>query len=278
MQYSFAAVGALLLATAAAQPHGHHQHRHAKRNVAVVTDVVDVTETVLLTAIVWVDEQGHTISPVVTDSAKETRTGAPKTTVKPGIFDEPASVQAPVATPTPSPDTTTVQVASASTQAPVAPVVPPSPVSVPEPTTPAAPSVVIPSAVVANTPTPSVSAPAPSGGSGGGSPTGECSEGSPCHGDITFYQAGLGACGITNDGSVDHIVALAHDFMGEQSNGNPFCGKTVTINHNGQTIQATVQDKCMGCVGRDLDLSNAAFDALGIAESVGRTTADWFFN
>jgi len=275
----------MLLATVAAQPHGHHQHKHAKRNVAVVTDVVDVTETVLLTATVWVDEQGHTLGPVMTGSAAETRTGEPQTTVKPGIFDEPASSAAPVATPTPSPsqDTTTVQVASASIQAPVAPVVPSSPVSSADPTTPAAPPAPSSSEVVDNTPapTPSSSAapsPSPSSGSGGGSPTGECTEGAPCQGDITFYEAGLGACGITNDGSVDHIVALAHDFMGEQSNGNPFCGKTVTINYGGTTVQATVQDKCMGCTGRDLDLSNAAFDALGIAESVGRTQADWWFN
>lgn len=102
--------------------------------------------------------------------------------------------------------------------------------------------------------------------------------GSPCHGDITFYEAGLGACGITNDGFTEHIVALAHEFMGTQSNGNPFCGKTVTIKYGGKTVRATVQDKCMGCVGRDIYVSNAAFNALGIAESVGRTNADWWFN
>jgi hypothetical protein len=111
-----------------------------------------------------------------------------------------------------------------------------------------------------------------------GSPIDECSKDSPCHGDITFYLAGLGACGVTNEGSTEHIVALAHEFMGTQSNGNRFCGMALTINHGGKTVQATAQDKCMGCIGHDIDVSKAAFDALGIAESVGRTTADWWFN
>lgn len=276
MQYSFVAVGAMLLATVAAQPHGHY-NRHARRD-AVVTNVVDVTETVMLQATVWVDEQGNTISAPVTGAPTATVTGEPQTTVSPGVFNEPTSTQAAPAVPTPSsseaassaPQTTTIQVASVSAPAPV---VTPSPTSVaaPEVTTPAvasAPAVV---SAVAGT-----SSAAPS--SSGGSSNGECSSGTPCSGDITFYQAGLGACGETTDGSTDKVVALPHEFMGEQSNGNPFCGKTVTINYKGQSVQATVVDKCMGCVGRDLDLSNAAFDGLGIAESVGRTTADWYFN
>ncbi|KFY34553.1 hypothetical protein V494_06671, partial [Pseudogymnoascus sp. VKM F-4513 (FW-928)] len=70
MQYSFVAAGAMLLATVAAQPHGHY-NRHARRAPApaVVTDVVDVYETVMLTATVWVDEQGNTISTPVTGAA-----------------------------------------------------------------------------------------------------------------------------------------------------------------------------------------------------------------
>lgn len=279
MQYSFVAAGALLLATVAAQPHGHHA-RHNRRAPAVVTNVVDVYETVMLTATVWVDEQGNTISAPVTGTDASTVTGSPRTTVKPGEFHEPTQTQpAAVVVPTPSPssseaapvappapETTTIQVASVTPPAPVAPVVP---------TTPAAPVVNTPAAVS----TPVVAAaPVSSSAPATGSSNGECSSGSPCSGDITFYEAGLGACGETTDGSVDKVVALPHEFMGTQSNGNPFCGKTVTINYKGATVQATVVDKCMGCVGRDLDLSNAAFDGLGIAESVGRTQADWYFN
>lgn len=281
MQYSFVAAGALLLATVAAQPHGHY-NRHARRD-AVVTNVVDVYETVMLTATVWVDEQGNTISAPVTGTAASTVTGEPQTTVKPGEFNEPTSTQAaapveptptpsseaaPVApTPTPSseaapsaPETTTIQVASVT---PPAPVVPVAPTSAAEP--------------VASSPA-AVAAPAASSSPATGSSSGECDPGSPCSGDITFYEAGLGACGLTSDGSSENVVALPHEFMGTQSNGNPFCGRTVTIEYGGKTVEATVVDKCMGCVGRDLDLSNAAFGGLGIAESVGRTTANWYFN
>ncbi|ELR05667.1 hypothetical protein VC83_08585 [Pseudogymnoascus destructans] len=283
MQYSFVAAGALLLATVAAQPHGHY-NRHARRAPAVVTNVVDVYETVMLTATVWVDEQGNTISAPVTGTDASTVTGSPRTTVKPGEFNEPTKTQAPapvVPTPSPSseavaaapsaPKTTTIQVASVTPPAPVAPVIPTS-VAAPVVNTPAAVAAPAAPAAVNNPVAP------PAVVSTGGSSNGECSSGSPCSGDITFYEAGLGACGETTNGSTDKVVALPHEFMGTQSNGNPFCGKTVTINHKGATVQAKVVDKCMGCVGRDLDLSNAAFDGLGIAQSVGRTTADWYFN
>lgn len=279
MQYSFVAAGAMLLATVVAQPHGHY-NRHARRNAAAVTEVVDVYETVMLTATVWVDEQGNTISAPVTGTDASTVTGEPQTTVKPGEFNEPTSTQAPAPVVTPSsstveaapsvPETTTIQVASVTPEAPVAPTTTSVAEVAPVTTTPVE---------VATTPA-VVAAPATTTAatSSGGSSTGECSSGSPCSGDITFYEAGLGACGDTNNSDSDYVVALAHGFMGELSNTNPYCGKTVTIEYNGATVEATVVDKCMGCVGRDLDLSNIAFKKLGIAESVGRTTASWYFN
>jgi hypothetical protein len=36
--------------------------------------------------------------------------------------------------------------------------------------------------------------------------------------------------------------------MGELSNSNPYCGKTVTIEYNGITATGIALDKCMGCV------------------------------
>jgi rare lipoprotein A (peptidoglycan hydrolase) len=65
--------------------------------------------------------------------------------------------------------------------------------------------------------------------------------------------------------------------MGSQSNGNPYCGLTITVSLNGKTVVARVVDKCMGCTGRSIDLSKAAFDVLA-SEDVGRTTAEWWFN
>ncbi|KAG4427411.1 hypothetical protein IFR05_017106 [Cadophora sp. M221] len=122
-----------------------------------------------------------------------------------------------------------------------------------------------------------LAAPAPSTASSLDSSGGFCSSGSPCSGDITYYEAGLGACGETTDGSVEKVIALPVGLMGAQSNGNPYCGKTVTIKKGSKTTTATVVDKCMGCEGNSIDLSNAAF--LELAElSIGRTTAEWWFN
>jgi hypothetical protein len=107
----------------------------------------------------------------------------------------------------------------------------------------------------------------------------ECSSESPCKGDITYYQAGLGACGLASDGDIENVVALPHGLMGTQSNGNPYCGKTITITciATGKTTTATVVDKCMGCDGFSIDLSNAAFLDLDDL-AVGRTSAIWYFN
>ena len=107
----------------------------------------------------------------------------------------------------------------------------------------------------------------------------ECTSESPCKGDITYYTAGLGACGITSDGDVQNVVALPYGLMGPESNGNPYCGKTITITciATGKTTTATVVDKCMGCDGFSIDLSNAAFLDLDDL-AVGRTSATWYFN
>lgn len=195
---------------------------------------------------------------------------APSPTTTP-VVEAPSPTTTPVTeAPSPPTTTTTTPVAVEGTPTYVAPVesssppaavyTPPAPVytaPAPEPTTAA--------------PAPAVTTPTSSGSS-----SGECSSGSTCKGDITYYDAGLGACGWTNDSS-ENVVALPHGLMGAQSNGNPYCGKTITVKYGGKTVTAKVVDKCMGCVGYDIDLSNAAFDGLA-NEAVGRTKAEWWFN
>jgi hypothetical protein len=66
--------------------------------------------------------------------------------------------------------------------------------------------------------------------------------------------------------------------MGTVSNNNPYCGKTITIKHNGQTVVATVVDKCMGCNDYSIDLAIDAFSSLGMDLSIGRTIGTWYFN
>ena len=95
----------------------------------------------------------------------------------------------------------------------------------------------------------------------------------PCH-----RAAGLGACGLTTDGDKEMVIALPHDLMGTQSNDNPYCGKTVTISYKGTSITAKVVDKCMGCTGYSIDLSNLAFSSLGISFNQGRVIGIWYFN
>jgi len=67
--------------------------------------------------------------------------------------------------------------------------------------------------------------------------------------------------------------------MGTQSNGNPYCGKMITIKctSTGKTTIAKVVDKCMGCTSYSIDLSNKAFGEVADF-AVGRTNASWWFN
>jgi hypothetical protein len=67
--------------------------------------------------------------------------------------------------------------------------------------------------------------------------------------------------------------------MGSQSNGNPLCGKTITItSSSGKSTTATVKDKCMGCAYNDIDVSEKVFlDLYGSLDS-GRDQVTWYFN
>ena len=77
-------------------------------------------------------------------------------------------------------------------------------------------------------------------------------------------------------------IALPYEFMGTASNSNPYCGKTLTIYNpaTGASVQATVMDKCMGCTGRSIDLTETLFgDLTGGDTGLGRVSGvDWWFN
>lgn len=104
--------------------------------------------------------------------------------------------------------------------------------------------------------------------------------GNACEGDITHWDGGLGACGWDVNSASDMQIALPYGFMGTQSNGNPYCGRSLTIKNptTGTTIQATVGDKCMGCTGRSIDLTNAAFAAVGNGCDGRCSGFEWWFN
>lgn len=81
-------------------------------------------------------------------------------------------------------------------------------------------------------------------------------------GDITYFNPGLGSCGIQSS-DADAIVALSIPMMNNPANPNlnPKCGSTVSIFNptTGRSHRATVVDTCQGCAPHDLDLSPSLF-------------------
>ncbi|KAM5383349.1 hypothetical protein ACJA88_003882 [Fusarium oxysporum] len=185
-----------------------------------------------------------------------------------------------VYTPPPAPEPTTeAEAAAEPTSQYVAPVEPTTQAPAPKPTTQAPKPVVKapkkepePETEVAPVQQEKAAKPASGGSSSGGSDT--------KHGEFTYYDIGQGACGEDDTGKDDsiNIVALSHLLMGELSNSNPMCGKTITIKANGKTCQATVADKCMGCAINDIDVSRKVYEEIWGSLDSGRTEVEWWFN
>jgi hypothetical protein len=281
MKAAFISASALLLSVAVAQPHKNHMRRHEKRDVVWVTQWDTVTETLDVTATVWVTADA-TASPAASKStsasSSSSSTAVAAQFFQPGSSSETTVVvkattsTAPVA-PAPTSSTSTyVQPAVSKAPAPEPTSTYVAPVQVTTTAAPVVQSSSNPVVTVAAAATTSAAAAVLSSGY-----TGLCASGSKCTSEITFYEAGLGACGWVNDGSVEDVVALPVGLMGSQSNGNPYCGMTITIVKDGKTVTAKVVDKCMGCVNNAIDVSNHAFDQLA-NESVGRTSVQWWFN
>lgn len=107
-------------------------------------------------------------------------------------------------------------------------------------------------------------------------------------GDLTYYQAGLGACGWT-DGQDDHIVSISHyvfdaagssSSTGGNSNDNPLCGMMIRAKRYDEavggerSIDLKVADRCTGCQPDDLDTTIGAFEQLAPVAS-GRVDVTW---
>jgi len=104
------------------------------------------------------------------------------------------------------------------------------------------------------------------------------SHGGPYQGELTYYAAGMGACGIeSRDG--DKVVALSmllfdHVATGANPNLNPLCGKKVRARREGRSVDLVVVDRCVGCQMRDLDVTEKVFAGLGKVEE-GRVDVEW---
>lgn len=259
-----------------------------KRAMVVHTVVEEVTETVDLTTTVWVQATNAPHANYQVDAAstsvhhrhhhhQKPKVQAIVPTSEPYVAPEPV----PTTPSTTSTSSTSTSSTSSSTTVEV-PVYTPPPVEV-APTTQAPAPVPTTQAPVpepttqAPAPLPTTAATSPAAGASSGGACGEI--GGQCSGDITYYEAGLGACGWTNDGSSEDVFALAHGMMGTQSNGNPFCGRMATIKVAGKPeVKAKLVDKCMGCEGQSIDLSSHLFNQLS-EEATGRLHGvEWHFD
>ncbi|EJC98558.1 uncharacterized protein FOMMEDRAFT_161373 [Fomitiporia mediterranea MF3/22] len=88
---------------------------------------------------------------------------------------------------------------------------------------------------------------------------------------ITFYNAGLGACGETNNDN-QPILALNTAQFG---NGQ-YCNKEITITANGKTKDATIKDSCPGCPFGGLDLTPSLFSFFA-DQGAGHISGSWKF-
>lgn len=106
-------------------------------------------------------------------------------------------------------------------------------------------------------------------------PTSAAPSGAQVNGQATWYNTGLGACGWSSNDS-QLVVAVSQAVYGNQPNPNnsPVCGKQLRVNGPLGSVTVTVVDKCWGCATNDIDLSPAAFRAIG-DPNVGRVTVSW---
>ncbi|KAI7788327.1 riboflavin aldehyde-forming enzyme [Diaporthe eres] len=102
-------------------------------------------------------------------------------------------------------------------------------------------------------------------------------------GSLTWYTEGIGsaftACG-TMVTLTDHIAALSEADYGVYANPNesPVCGKKIRVHGpNGNSVLATVADRCAGCATGDVDVTPVVFAELGYSQDIGRVGVSWNF-
>ncbi|OAV99006.1 hypothetical protein PTTG_02447 [Puccinia triticina 1-1 BBBD Race 1] len=101
-------------------------------------------------------------------------------------------------------------------------------------------------------------------------------------GDATYYEPGLGSCGLTN-GPGDMIVAvskLLYDSFPSQGgnpNTNEVCGKKIRATYQGRSCEVTVVDRCEACLEGALDFTITAFEKLGKKEEGRLHGMTWTF-
>lgn len=271
---SLALAGALFAAVGTALP------VDKRENVVVWETVTDVEwTTVDVTTTIYAQDNTPRTTTIPVASVKPTVSAAPDNEPSEAPSTEPAAT--PTVAPTPTAVPPPAQEPNNPPPAPtttVAPPPPPQPTTVapppePEPTTTSAPNPPNnPSPPSDPSPPPSSPNPPSSGHQGA------CSKGSPCTGEITFYdtatsESAPSSCGTTNDGHSENVLALPQGIMQDGD-----CGKTVTVKYGGTTTTGTVVDKCMGCDNSSIDLSRHFFKDLASLSEGRISGVEWWIN
>ncbi|RYO93141.1 hypothetical protein DL766_004831 [Monosporascus sp. MC13-8B] len=109
-------------------------------------------------------------------------------------------------------------------------------------------------------------------------------------GDLTYYDPGLGACGVVSGGG-DAVCAVSHEVfdaaakeegVAANPNANPLCGRRIRVEcgaagacaRGNRSVDVEVVDRCVRCSPTDLDLSPSAFERLAPRDS-GRVVGSW---
>ncbi|KAK3400473.1 RlpA-like double-psi beta-barrel-protein domain-containing protein-containing protein [Sordaria brevicollis] len=98
---------------------------------------------------------------------------------------------------------------------------------------------------------------------------------------ITWFNTGLGACGFWSNDSQMVAALNAAQFDPSTPGGNPnrntLCNRNIRVNANGRSVTVKVVDRCPSpsCGYGALDLSPAAFQALGASLGVGVLQGSW---
>ncbi|KAJ5745435.1 hypothetical protein N7520_010617 [Penicillium odoratum] len=249
----------------------------------VVWTTVDVTTTLYPQELVAT----ATVVPVTTSAAAET---IPTEKSKPEGHRQPETTStstSSTSTVAPAPATTAPAITEPATTSVVAAVVESTTSAAPVVTTTSAAAVVAaetePTTTAEPTSTTSTSSAAASStastvSTSSSDYSGSCDESSPCTGQMTYYDTATSAsnpsaCGTTNDGLTELVLALPVGIMTDSD-----CGKTVTITYGGVTKSGTVVDKCMGCDDGSVDLSRAFFEEFDSLSAGRLSGATWYIN
>lgn len=253
-----------------------------KRDLVTKTEIA--VETVIVYTTVWEDDlpvaEATTTAggyfyeqPTAEAETTPAATSTPAYTPAPAPVQEPSSVYTPPVEAPAAPSSTVVVVSSAAPA--------PKPVETSAAPAPAAPTTT--EAAYTPAPAPATSA-APAATTAAAAPaqqqqsygTSDSSSTGKSFSDVDLtinpLTGALGACGEPMYAS-DLYVAIAQSAWGASTYDtmtgkatNKWCGQKIRIQYNGKSVDATVMDMCPGCSGHDIDLSDAAWEAIGMTE------------